>query len=51
MGPGAYLIDESFDFAGARLLMDLLRDKGTDWTFMAWMNGQLAGLLEINRYL
>lgn len=33
------------DVAGARLLMELLLAKGTDWVFMAWMNGSLDPLL------
>jgi GT2 family glycosyltransferase/exopolysaccharide biosynthesis predicted pyruvyltransferase EpsI len=33
------------DVAAARLLMELLLAKGTDWTLMEWMNGGLDGLL------
>jgi GT2 family glycosyltransferase/exopolysaccharide biosynthesis predicted pyruvyltransferase EpsI len=33
------------DVAGARLLMELLLAKGTDWVFTGWMNGELDPLL------
>jgi GT2 family glycosyltransferase len=33
------------DERAARLLMELLLAKGTDWTLMEWMNGNLDGLL------
>lgn len=33
------------DQRAARLLMELLLAKGTDWTLMEWMNGNLDGLL------
>jgi GT2 family glycosyltransferase len=33
------------DLAAARILMELLLAKGTDWTFMEWMNGGLSGLM------
>lgn len=33
------------DVAAARLLMELLLAKGTDWVFMEWMNGNLRPLL------
>jgi GT2 family glycosyltransferase/exopolysaccharide biosynthesis predicted pyruvyltransferase EpsI len=39
------------DLAAARLLMELLLAKGTDWTFMEWMNGGLSGLLSGGREL
>jgi GT2 family glycosyltransferase/glycosyltransferase involved in cell wall biosynthesis len=41
--------DGSCDLAAARLLMELVLAKGTDWIFMEWMNGDLSGLLEANR--
>jgi hypothetical protein len=57
MGPWTFMLmpeltraDGTRDYAGARLVMQLLRDKGTDWVFTAWMNGSLAGLLAANRY-
>jgi GT2 family glycosyltransferase/glycosyltransferase involved in cell wall biosynthesis len=43
--------DGSCDLAAARLLMELVLAKGTDWTFMAWMNGELDGLLGARRRL
>ena len=43
--------DGYFDLAGARLLMELLADRGTDWTFTAWMNGELEGLLSSHQWL
>jgi GT2 family glycosyltransferase len=33
------------DVAAARLLMELIAAKGTDWTLMEWMNGNLEVLL------
>jgi hypothetical protein len=33
------------DERAARLLMELLLARGTDWTLMEWMNGNLDGLL------
>ncbi|MEA2220515.1 MAG: hypothetical protein QOJ35_3141, partial [Solirubrobacteraceae bacterium] len=33
------------DLAAARLLLDLLSRRGTDWTLAEWMNGGLAPLL------
>jgi GT2 family glycosyltransferase/glycosyltransferase involved in cell wall biosynthesis len=43
--------DGSCDLAAARLLMELVGTKGTDWTLMAWMNGDLDVLLSANRRL
>ncbi len=40
--------DGTWDVAGGRLLMELLMAKGPDWTFMAWMNGDLEGMLTGN---
>ena len=37
--------DGSCDLPGARVLMELINVKGTDWTLAAWMEGDLAGLL------
>lgn len=37
--------DGSRDLAGARVLMELVAARGTDWTFAALANGELAGLL------
>jgi GT2 family glycosyltransferase len=39
------------DLAAARLLMELLLAKGTDWTFMEWMNGGLDVLLGAGKRL
>jgi glycosyltransferase involved in cell wall biosynthesis len=39
------------DLAAARLLMELLLAKGTDWTVMEWSNGNLDGLLGAGRRL
>ncbi len=33
------------DLAGARLLMELILAKGTDWTLAAWRAGELNGIL------
>lgn len=41
-------VDGSLDLAAARLLMELVTAKGADWTLMAWMNGDLEGLLGAN---
>jgi GT2 family glycosyltransferase len=41
---------ESRDYSAARLLMELVLEKGTDWLFAAWMNGSLAGLMQVNSY-
>jgi hypothetical protein len=41
--------DGTPDVAGARLLMELLLAKGTDWVFAAWMNGDLDPLLRSAR--
>ena len=43
--------DGSLDLPAARLLMELVRAKGADWTLMSWMNGDLEGLLTANRRL
>jgi GT2 family glycosyltransferase len=43
--------DGSRDLSAARLLMELVIAKGTDWTLMAWMNGDLEGLLTAQRRL
>lgn len=51
LAPDLLVGDGYFDLAGARLLMDLLADRGTDWTFTAWMNGELEGLLSSHRWL
>lgn len=48
--PALHRRDGSVDFSGARLLMELVLRKGTDWTFAAWMNGGLTGLLRANGY-
>jgi len=52
LGPSLFdLVPELRDASGApdviaaRLLMELLLAKGTDWTFSEWMNGNLEGLL------
>ncbi|MEA2436383.1 MAG: hypothetical protein QOF65_939 [Thermoleophilaceae bacterium] len=51
------LVPELTDAAGvrderaARLLMELVLAKGTDWTLMEWMNGNLDGLLGGGRQL
>jgi glycosyltransferase involved in cell wall biosynthesis len=37
--------DGSRDLAGARVLMELVAARGTDWMFAALANGELAGLL------
>ncbi len=37
------------DAAAARLLMELLCSRGSDWTLMAWMNGDLDPLLRRGR--
>jgi GT2 family glycosyltransferase/exopolysaccharide biosynthesis predicted pyruvyltransferase EpsI len=37
------------DLAAARLLMELLLAKGTDWAFMEWMNGDFDSLLANRR--
>jgi hypothetical protein len=39
------------DQRAARLLMEVLLAKGTDWTLMEWMNGNLDGLLGGGRRL
>jgi len=56
MGPSLFYLvpelragDGTCDLAGARVLMELVTAKGTDWTLMAWMNGELAGLLTAHR--
>lgn len=38
--------DGTRDLAGARVLMDLVSARGTDWTFAALMRGDLDGLLQ-----
>lgn len=43
--------DGRCDLAAARVLMELVASKGTDWTLRSWMNGDLNGLLEANRRL
>jgi GT2 family glycosyltransferase/glycosyltransferase involved in cell wall biosynthesis len=43
--------DGSLDLAAAKLLMELVSAKGTDWTLMAWMNGDLDVLLTSNQRL
>lgn len=43
--------DGRADLAAARLLMELVAAKGTDWAFMEWMNGGLDVLLSANRRL
>jgi flagellar biosynthesis chaperone FliJ len=37
--------DGSCDLSAARILMELVAAKGSDWTLMAWMNGDLDSLL------
>jgi glycosyltransferase involved in cell wall biosynthesis len=44
--PGLCDSTGSCDLAAARLLMELLAAKGTDWTLMEWMNGNLDVLVE-----
>jgi len=39
------------DLAGARLLMTLVAERGTDWLLMEWINGELEGFLTANRLL
>jgi hypothetical protein len=41
--------DGTCDLAAARLLMELLLAKGTDWLFANWMSGELDGLLGSGR--
>ena len=43
--------DGGRDLAAARVLMELLLAKGTDWTMMEWINGNLGGLLGGRRRL
>ena len=38
--------DGSTDLAAARLLMELITAKGTDWVLCEWLNGGLAPLLD-----
>jgi GT2 family glycosyltransferase len=38
--------DGRTDLAAGRLLMELIRAQGVDWTVMEWMNGGLAPLLD-----
>jgi glycosyltransferase involved in cell wall biosynthesis len=38
-------LSDARDEQAARLLMELLLARGTDWTLMEWMNGNLEGLL------
>jgi GT2 family glycosyltransferase len=47
--PGMRAADGSCDLAAARLLMELVIAKGTDWIFMEWMRGDLDGLLSNRR--
>jgi hypothetical protein len=47
--PGLRADDGSSDLAAARLLMELVLAKGTDWIFMEWMRGDLDGLLSNQR--
>jgi flagellar biosynthesis chaperone FliJ len=37
--------DGSYDLSAARMLMELVTAKGSDWTLMAWLNGDLDSLL------
>jgi GT2 family glycosyltransferase len=39
------------DLGAARLLLELVSAKGADWTFMAWMNGDLEPLILRGRQL
>jgi hypothetical protein len=41
--------DGTCDYPGARVLMELLLAKGTDWTAKALANGELTGLLNAHR--
>ena len=52
LGPSLFhlvpdLVDEhgERDLASARLLMELMLARGSDWVFMEWMNGGLATLI------
>jgi hypothetical protein len=42
--------DGTRDVAAARLLMELITTKGTQWTLSAWRNGDLTGLLSAHRW-
>ncbi|MEA2197103.1 MAG: hypothetical protein QOJ25_1154 [Solirubrobacteraceae bacterium] len=43
--PELALPDGSLDVDGARLLLELIAARGTDWATMAWLNGDLDPLL------
>jgi hypothetical protein len=43
--PGLGVADSIRNEAAARLLLELLLARGTDWVFMEWMNGNLAPLV------
>lgn len=42
--------DGTLDLAAARILMELVTAKGTEWTLRAWRNEELAGLLSAHRW-
>jgi GT2 family glycosyltransferase len=43
--PELGLLDGRVDAEAARLLLELIAARGTDWAMMAWLNGELAPVL------
>jgi glycosyltransferase involved in cell wall biosynthesis len=50
LAPGLELADGSLDVGSARLLVELMLNKGVDRTFMDWMNGDLDALLRAGEF-
>lgn len=48
--PDLRAVDGTYDLAGARLLLELVSSKGTDWILAAWANGELDPLIEGRRH-